>query len=302
MMVNSANNVRLKKLVKEQMEAHVDKVGGTVKYCEGETAINLSTGEPNRDFGFKHPEADTMLLSVYARLRANGNTEVVVLDSEDTDVYVQAAYVSHQLHGDLLIKCNDVLVNCHAMLSEDTANIIIPLHVISDSGHSSGLYDHGKKKLLQKCGNDPQSVALLQRVGVGLQLQDDTKADMRLFILQNVHDESSDITCGQARASKWNRMKKKSTAWLPHDEDSLNQHLERTNFISYCQLHFDLVKHPSPIDHGWEIINGKCKPVRHSRPALPPTLEQFDCPDGDRRESSSNDEESEIGESTDSNE
>ena len=85
------------------------------------------TGEPNRDFGFKHPEADTMLLSVYARLRANGNTEVVVLDSEDTDVYVQAAYVSHQLYGDLLIKRKDVLVNCHAMLSEDIANIIVPL-------------------------------------------------------------------------------------------------------------------------------------------------------------------------------
>ena len=45
--------------------------------ARGETAINLSTGEPNRDFGFKNPEADTMLLSVYARLRANGNTGVL---------------------------------------------------------------------------------------------------------------------------------------------------------------------------------------------------------------------------------
>ena len=57
---------------------------------------------------------------------------------------------------------------------------------------------------------------------MSLQLQDDTKADMRLFVLQNVYDESSDITCGQARASKWNRMKKKSTAQLPSNEDSLN--------------------------------------------------------------------------------
>ena len=162
-------------------------------------------------------------------------------------MYVQAAYVSHQLHGDLLIKRKDVVVNCHAMLSEDTANIIIPLHVISGSDHTSGFYGHGKKKLLQKCGNDPQSVALLRRVGVSLQLQDDTKADVRLFVLRSVYDESSDITCGQARASKWNRMKKKCTARLPPEEDSLNQHLERTSFISYCQVHFDLVEHPSPM-------------------------------------------------------
>ena len=97
-------------------------------------------------------------------------------------------------------------------------------------------------------------------------------------------------------------MKKKSTARLPPDEISLNQQLERTNFISYCQLHFDLLEHPSPIGHGWEIINGICKPVRHSRPALPPTLKQFACPDDDSSESSSDDEETEIGESTDSNE
>ena len=300
LMVNSSNKVRLQKLLKEHIEAHIDKVKGTIIYCEGETAIDFSTGEPNSDFGFKHPEADTMLLSVYARLRANGNNEMVVLDSEDTDVYVQAAYVSHQLHGDLLIKRKDVLVNCSAMLSEDTANIIIPLHVISGSDHTSGFYGHGKKKLLQKCGNDPESVELLGRVGVSLQLQDDTKADMRSFVLRHIYDEKPDVTCGQARASKWNTMRKKSTARLPPDEDSLNLHLERTNFISYCQLHFDLVEHPSPIGHGWEVINGKCKPVRHSRPALPQTLKQSDCTDNESSDSSSDEEGSEIGESTDS--
>jgi len=218
-------------------------------------------------------------LSVYARLRANGNNEVVVVDSEVTDVYVQATYVSHQLQGDLLIKCKNVLVNCDAMLSEDISNIIIPLHVISGSDHTSGFFGYGKKKLLQKCENDSQSVELLRQVGLSLQLQDDTKADMRSFILRKVYDESPDITCRQDRTSKWKRMKKKSTAQLLPDEDSLNQHLERTNFISYCQLHFDLLEHPSPIGHGWEIINGKCKSVRHSRPALPSTLKQSACPE-----------------------
>lgn len=51
------------------------------------------------------------------------------------------------------------------MLSEDVANIIIPLHVITGSDHTSGFYSHGKKKLLEKCVNDPEARELLGRVG-----------------------------------------------------------------------------------------------------------------------------------------
>ena len=77
--------------------------------------------EECRGYGFKHPEADTMLLSAYANLRADNYTEAVILDRVDTDVYVQAAYVSHQLCGDPLIKHNGDLINSRAMLSEEVA-------------------------------------------------------------------------------------------------------------------------------------------------------------------------------------
>lgn len=38
-------------------------------------------------------------------------------------------------------------VICRAMLSEEVADIIIPLHVITGSDHTSGFYGHGKKVL-----------------------------------------------------------------------------------------------------------------------------------------------------------
>lgn len=81
----------------------------------------------NGDDVFRHPEADTMLLSAYAKVRASKYTGPVVLESEDTDV--QAAYVSQQVRGDLLIKRKHALINCRAMVSEEVADIIIPLHV-----------------------------------------------------------------------------------------------------------------------------------------------------------------------------
>ena len=66
-------------------------------YCDGETT-NTSIDQVNTCFIFRQTEADTILLSIYARLRDNGHTDGAVIDSEDTDVYVQAAYVSDQVY------------------------------------------------------------------------------------------------------------------------------------------------------------------------------------------------------------
>jgi len=84
---------------------------------EGEISTNLTIGVANNDHVFKHPEADTMLLSACAKLRADNYTGTTVIDSEDTDVYVQASYVSQQLQGDLLIKRKHAFVNYNASTS-----------------------------------------------------------------------------------------------------------------------------------------------------------------------------------------
>ncbi|KAJ8359919.1 hypothetical protein SKAU_G00164440 [Synaphobranchus kaupii] len=297
LMVNSGNKVRLQKLVKEQLTIQKGQVRGDIIYCEGEMSTNLGTGMSSEDYVFKHPDADTMLLSAYAKLRASNYTETVVLDCEDTDVYVQAVYVSQQLQGDLLIKRKHAFINCRGMITEEVADIIIPLHVITGSDHTSGFYGHGKKKVLEKVTTNPEARELLGRVGQNLELEDGVRAEMKAFVLSIIYAESADVTCGQARASKWHKLKTKSTIPLPPDDDSLNLHIERANFIAYCQLHYNLFEHPSPIGHGWELVNGKCRPVRHTLPPLPQQLTLHDCPD-----ESSDDERSECGESTDSDE
>ena len=300
-MVNSTNKVRLQKLVLKHMKTRVAQLPCGVLYCEGERVTNLNTDMATGDYRFKHLEADTMLLSIYAKLRTANYTNTVVLDSEDTDVYVQAAYVSHQIGGKLLIKRKQALVNCHSMLPYDVSNVIVPLHVLTGSDHTSGFYGHGKKPLLQKLMKDPEARELLRRVGESLELKDEVKADMKAFILSKVYGEDIALTCGQARASKWQKLKKKSTARLPPDDDTLNHHCARTNYITYCQLHFTLVEHSTPIGHGWEIINGKCQPVRYTLPPLPHQVMAHEhlpnCSD-----ESGSDDDSGSGESTDSDE
>jgi len=101
------------------------------------------------------------------------------------------------------------------MLTEDVANIIIPLHVISGSDHTSSFYGHGKKKLLEKVVCDHEAKEKLSRVGENLELEDKVKVDMQSYVLSKLYSESGDLTCGQARASKWQKMKRKSTSCLP---------------------------------------------------------------------------------------
>ena len=49
------------------------------------------------------------------------------------------------------------------------------------------------------------------------------------------------------------------------DDDSLEQHIKRANFLVYIQRHPDLRRYPSPIGHGWELVNDCCRPVRHTK-------------------------------------
>jgi len=160
----------------------------------------------------------------------------------------------------------------------------------------------GKKKLLQKVISDTEARQLLGRVGESLELRDEVRANMKAFVLSKVYSENAGVTCGQARASRRHKMKKKkSTIRLPPDNDTLDQRLERTNYITYCQIHYNLLEHPSPIGHGWELMNGKCRPVRHTQPPLPHQLTPRDCTD-DSIDDSSSDGDSDISESTDNDE
>ena len=55
----------------------------------------------------------------------------------------------------------------------------------------------------------------------------------------------------------------------PPDADSLRQHCLRANYLAYVVRHPSLKRHPSPIGQGWELVGGRCRPVRHTQPALP---------------------------------
>ena len=60
-----------------------------------------------------------------------------------------------------------------------------------------------------------------------------------------------------------------------------------------------LKRHPSPIGHGWELVDGNCLPVRNTHPALPahlPALRLETVEKSEEAENEETDEEQEEGE------
>ena len=134
--LKSSNKVRLQKLLQNELIRHAPNIENELLYCTGMSCVNLSSGLARTDFVMNNSKADTALLTAYNQLRTGDYSGTVVIDSEDTDVYIQAAYVSHQLQGQLLIKRKKSFVDCSTLVSREVANVLVALHVMTGCGHN----------------------------------------------------------------------------------------------------------------------------------------------------------------------
>ena len=112
----------------------------------GGRAINLTTGEDMPQFAFSHAEVDTALFTTYYEARFTNTVIPVVLDTEDTDAYVQSAYVAKQIQGPPYTKRKEQLISASGLCDESMVECFIPLHVITGSDHNSGSYGMGKNE------------------------------------------------------------------------------------------------------------------------------------------------------------
>ena len=152
-----------------------------------------------------------MLLFIYSKLRENGLEKMVVLDTEDTDVYVQAAYVAHRLPGLWIYKnCpEDQFINCEELCSAEMADVIIPLHVLTGCDSNSAFFGHGKKKIYDVVNSNEEAKDLLKSCGDSLDIQDSDISHLTSFVLKYIYNDKSSDDATTARVKKWKSYKKK---------------------------------------------------------------------------------------------
>ena len=174
------------------------------------------------------------------------------------------------------------------MLTSEMAEIIIALYNLSGGDHNNGFYGRGKKAIIEKAMKSSEAKQLLKHCGDVLPIPTHVLDNLKKFVIKFIYG-SQEEGCAETRAKQWKKMKKKNTQRLMPDEDTLNHICARANYLSYCQKNFKLMQHPSPIGHGWEIINSKCRPVRYTLPPLPAEITGTNelCPDDTNDDSGS---------------
>ena len=62
----------------------------------------------------------------------------IVIDAEDTNIYVQVVYVQQKVSGELLIKKKSIYVDSRTLLITALVHVIIQLHVMTGCDHNCG--------------------------------------------------------------------------------------------------------------------------------------------------------------------
>jgi len=114
--------------------------------------------------------------------------------------------------------------------------------------------------------------------GNSLDIDEDIIDELLKFTCNVIYGDKKSSSMAEVHVDKWKVMKKKFFLRIPPHTDCLCQHFIRASYVTYLVLHPLLKKHLSPIGPGWELVDGYCHPVRHTRPALPAHL-----PTGDSR-------------------
>lgn len=274
MFKNSGNKIRLQQFLKAEFKTLVlQHPGTTFIYSVRERCCDLSTDVELDELTCKHMEADTIMFYIYSQLRNSGVSDAVVIDAEDTDVIVLASYVAHQIEGTLGLKRKKGIFNCASILAKEIADIIIPFHIHTGADAISSFYGHGKPSVFDTAMKSSEARELLKGLGKYLPVTLQTQKDLEQFTIKYVYKDRTSKTLAEARAKKWETMKRKSTLRIPPDTDSHNFKVTRANYQAFIMLNFMNPDAPSsPLQHGWILREGKCLPERYSKPALPQCL------------------------------
>ena len=110
---------------------------------------------------------------------------------------------------------------------------------------------------------------LLENIGKTLKVNQNIFDEMTKFTIEFIYGDKLNKTL----ASKWNSRKTKSTQRIPPDQDSHDLHVKRVNYHAYVLLNYDKpYPLPSPLNHGWILVEGRCQPLRYLNLPLPRNL------------------------------
>ena len=221
----------------------------------------------------------------------------ILVDAEDTDVLVMAAYAAHEMNTPLCIYRRKRIVSASDLCCPSIAPLIIPFHAITGADAVSGFYGQSKKTIFKRVSNNIEEASgFLSQLGKGCGKDILWGSTSENFLLKFVYNDKKSDNIEEARTRKWKSMKNKTTMRLPPDRDSFEQHVLRANHQAQIWFNFNRCEEPpNPLNNGYRIQDNYLLPLPYTKECLPKELEE--CTDSalSENEDSSMSESSESG-------
>ena len=139
-----------------------------------------------------------------------------------------------------------------------------------------GSMDTERNQIFRSVVKSEEACELLTCLGKVIPVTEATLERMVLFTIKYVYGDKDSTTFAEARALKWNKMKKKSTQRIPPDLESDNLKLKRANYQVYILHHYDKPEAPPTLlERGWELVEGKCQPLQYISAPLPENIDDM---------------------------
>ena len=205
MFKNSDNKIRLQQFLKTELTVLAEeKPDVKFVYSLRNKCWNLSSGFEVPAYQCQHMEADTIVFYIYSQMRKAGVNDIVIIDAEDTDVVVLAAYATTKVTGALGIRRRNKIYNCKLL---DDSNIIVQLHIFTGADATAAFFGQGKKTVYDKVMKSEDAKKMLETLGSELPVSPASVQKRINFTIKHIYNDKSSKTLGAARAGKWKRMK-----------------------------------------------------------------------------------------------
>ena len=125
-----------------------------------------------------------------------------VIDATDTDIYVEAVFISKKLTGMLCMKRKQETIICSDLVTDDMASSIVPLHCMTGCDANSSFYGKGKKSVYELVMKSSVAQRQLSRCGDKLDIEDDVLENLFEFTRHVIYGDRKSKTVADACAIK----------------------------------------------------------------------------------------------------
>ena len=267
---NPLNKIHLQAFLKSHFALKCKQINIRFIYHKRNNCQDISSSllkSSVKKFCCFHLEADTVMFFLYSRIREYDQTTPVLINSEDIDIVVMCAYAASIINGERAIRCKRNNFSAKELCSKEISKIIVPLRVITGCDVMSSFFGVGKRTVWKRVQKSTEAQMFLTNL---------SHENLNKFVIKYIYDDKVSTTLTQMRAQKWKNIKNgkaKAFARIGPDVDSNFHRNERVMYYAHLLLNFQNPAVPlCPINHGYQILNGLCMPIMHSKSPLPDEL------------------------------